>query len=277
MSHSAPHSGQGAVSSSGPRKRISRSRLGQIKIPVPPIPEQKHIVRLLNEADELRKLGATADERTAALIPSLFNEMFGDPDSNPKNYRKLPLEEVCTRITDGTHQPPKFSEKGLPFLFVRNIVNGWIDFDTEKFISEETFAELTRRVKPERGDILYSTVGSYGVAVRIETDRKFAFQRHIGHLKPNGQQIDSGFLTAQLNTPALKLRADQSARGIAQKTVNLAEIRKFNVLVPPLKAQKEFAERVVEVRELESEQSASRRRLNDLFQSMLHRAFEGKL
>jgi type I restriction enzyme S subunit len=118
------------------------------------------------------------------------------PFENPKGYPIHELEETCSRITDGTHQPPRFTEEGIPFLFVRNIVSGSIDFDTEKFITEETFAELTRRVKPERGDILYSTVGSFGVAVLVETDRKFAFQRHIGHLKPN-RQIDSGFLTAQ--------------------------------------------------------------------------------
>ncbi len=256
---------------------ISIDRLATIPVEFPPFADQERIVKLLDEADELRKLRAQADRRTVELIPALFHEMFGAPVENPEGYPIQLLEQVCTRITDGTHQPPPFTDNGIPFLFVRNIVSGSIDFDTEKFITEETFAELTRRVKPERGDILYSTVGSYGVAVQVETDRKFAFQRHIGHLKPNCKQIDSGFLAAQLNTPSLKSQADQRARGIAQKTVNLAEIRKFKVLVPPLPLQKEFAKRVTEIRELETGQATSRERLDALFQSMLHRAFRGEL
>jgi len=248
----------------------------KLKIPVPPLAEQDRIVKLLDEAVELRKLRAEADHRNT-LLPALFSEMFGDPLSNPKSYQVRQLAEVCTRITDGTHQPPPFVNTGIPFLFVRNIVRGSIDFDTEKFITPETFAELTRRAKPKRGDILYSTVGSYGVAVLVETDRQFAFQRHIGHLEPNGKVIDSTFLTAQLNTPCLRLQADQRARGVAQKTVNLAEIRQFKVLVPPLDLQEEFAQRVVEIRELEAAQIASRERLDDLFQSLLHHAFNGGL
>src|SRR5260370_2683030 len=223
---------------------ISIDRLATIPVEFPPFADQERIVKLLDEADELRKLRAQADRRTVELIPALFHEMFVASVVNPEGYPIQLLEQVCTRITDGTHQPPPFTDNGIPFLFVRNIVSGSIDFDTEKFITEETFAELTRRVKPERGDILYSTVGSYGVAVQVETDRKFPFQRHIGHLKPNCKQIDSGFLAAQLNTPSLTSQADQTARGIAQKTVNLAEIRKFKVLVPPLPLQKEFAKRV---------------------------------
>lgn len=259
------------------QQRVPAAFLKTFPIPVPPLEEQERIVKLLDEADELRKLRTQADRHTAALIPSIFHEMFGDPLLNPKGYPIQQLEYVCCRITDGTHQPPPFSEKGIPFLFVRNIVNRYIDFNTEKFITEETFAELTRRVKPERGDILYSTVGSYGMAVQVETDRKFAFQRHIGHLKPDPEKVDSAFLTAQLNSSFLKSQADKSARGIAQKTINLAEIRNFTVLVPPLSLQREFAKRVAEIQELEAEQAASRRRLEDLFQSLLQHVFSGEL
>ena len=58
--------------------------LCDIPILVPPLVEQERIVRLLDQADELRKLRAHADIRSADLIPALFNEMFGDPVTNPK-------------------------------------------------------------------------------------------------------------------------------------------------------------------------------------------------
>ena len=258
-------------------KEVSRGRLANFEIPLPPPPEQERIVRILDVAEELRRLRAQADRRTADLIPALFYDMFGDPAINPNGFERLPLDRVCERITDGTHQPPPFAAEGLPFLFVKNIVKGYIDFNTEKSITEDTYIELTRRVRPERGDILYSTVGSYGVAVQVETDQRFAFQRHIGHIKPVRSRIDSAFLSAQLNTPFVRAQADKRARGVAQKTVNLAEIRQFQVLVPPLPLQRQFAARVAEIRALEARQAESRRRLDDLFASLLHRAFQGEL
>src|SRR6185437_11792820 len=95
-------------------------------------------VKLLDEADELRKLRALANRRTADLIPALFHEMFGDSVENPGGYEIQQLGAVCNRIIDGTHQPPAFAQKGIPFLFVRNIVSGSIDFNTEKFVTEDT-------------------------------------------------------------------------------------------------------------------------------------------
>lgn len=252
-------------------------RLATVPVGFPPLAEQKRILRILDEADELRRLRAQADRRAAALVPAIFHEMFGDPVNNAKNLPVVTLQQVCTRITDGTHQPPPFSTEGIPFLFVQNIVKGVIDFNTSKFITDDVYMQLTRHVRPERGDILYSTVGSYGVAVEVQSDEKFAFQRHIGHLKPNKDVVDPTFLRAQLNTPFVKSQADKRARGIAQKTINLAEIRQFQVLLPDLTNQQQFADRVAEVRALEESQAASRRKLDALFDSLLHRAFRGEL
>src|SRR5260221_7075517 len=96
--------------------------------------------------------------------------MFGDPAMNPKGWETTILEDVCTLITDGTHQPPPFVDTGIPFLFVSNIVNGKIDLNTSKHISEQTYRVLNKRCPVERGDVLYSTVGSYGVPVVVETE-----------------------------------------------------------------------------------------------------------
>lgn len=70
--------------------------------------------------------------------------------------------------------------------------------------------------------------------------------------------------------------------GCAKRTTNLASInmtqlRAMPVLLPPLPLQKEFAARVSEIRAMQTDQAASRRRLEHLFQSLLHRAFQGEL
>jgi restriction endonuclease S subunit len=151
------------------------------------------------------------------------------------------LSDVCVKITDGTHQPPPFATDGIPFLFVRNIVAGRLDFETENFISEATFRDLTRSWRASRGDVLYSAVGSYGVAVPVETDRPFAFQRHIALLRPRPDQLDAHFLAHFLNSPEGRALSEVSAAGGAQKTVALGSLSSFALPLPPLSEQKRIA------------------------------------
>ena len=170
--------------------------------------------------------------------------MFGDPETNPKGWPLASVGDLCVRVTDGTHQSPRFVSQGIPFVFISNLIGGKLDLNTSKFVSLETYEELTRRCRVERDDILYTTVGSYGIPVKVDTDVPFTFQRHVAHLKPDHGKVAADFLVGLLRSPSLQAQAHRSARGVAQKTVNLSEIRKFRAVVPPLKAQQEFATKV---------------------------------
>ncbi|MCA9994253.1 MAG: restriction endonuclease subunit S [Anaerolineales bacterium] len=268
-----------AMTRVGAQPNINSKELSNLPVPVPPLPEQERIVAILRQADELRRLRQQAHTKADTLLSSIFHEMFGDPAANPHKWETRELQTVCERITDGTHQPPPFEEKGeVPFLFVSNIVGGKIDFNTEKHISPETHASLMKRCPVEVGDILYSTVGSYGIAVVVDTERPFAFQRHIAHIKPLHDQINPYFLRTLMNTPYLKAQADRVARGIAQKTVNLGEINRFHIYLPPYPLQNEFASKALAFEQaVEQEVNQSIIELNNLFQSLLAKAFNGEL
>ena len=256
------------------QQRVPTTFLASATLPVPPLPEQRRIVDLLSRAEGIVRLRREAEKKAAELIPALFLDMFGDPATNPKGWRTASLGDLCTRITDGTHQPPKFQESGIPFIFVANIVQGRLSLDASKFIAEETYVELTRRCPIERGDVLYSTVGSYGVPVKVDTDEKFSFQRHIAHLKPDRQQLESDFLVGMLATPALQMQADAAARGIAQKTINLGEIRKYQVIAPPIEAQRAFAAKVEAARSIQTQQSAASDKAQAAFDALLAQALQ---
>lgn len=198
----------------------------------------------------------------------------------PRGWVWATLEECCTRITDGTHLPPQFAEEGIPFLFVRHIVKGQITFAETKFISESTYRELNHRCPVEKGDILYSAVGSYGVAVPVLTDRPFSFQRHIAHIKPNGSVLQK-YLSYGLNSPECKAQAHRVARGIAQKTVTLTDLRRFRMPVAPLPEQRRI---VAKIEELFSDLDAgvvalerARVNLKRYRSAMLKSAVEGRL
>jgi type I restriction enzyme S subunit len=245
--------------------------------PLPPLPEQQRIAAILDKADAIRRKRQQTLELADQFLRSAFLDMFGDPVTNPKDWEIVPLEQVCTRITDGTHQPPDWSEHGLPFLFVSNIVNGRITFQTKKHISEETWKELTRRCPIEVNDILYTTVGSYGNAALVETKQRFAFQRHIAHIKPDGERVHPEFLVGMLQSRVVRRQADHAVRGIAQKTLNLGDLKKFRVFLPPRDEQKRFVRlrcSALEQRDLAESAVAS---ADNLLDSLVQRAFRGEL
>ena len=257
-------------------KEIARGTIRKFEISFPAVEEQRRIVDLLQRAEGIVRLRREAEQKAAELIPALFLDMFGDPATNPKGWRQASLGELCNRITDGTHQPPKFLESGIPFIFVANIVKGSLSLETTKFISEETYAELTRRCPVEIGDVLYSTVGSYGVPVKVDTEERFTFQRHIAHLKLNNERLLPDFLVGMLSTPSMKAQADAAARGIAQKTINLGEIKKFNVIAPPIPEQQAFARHVASVKAIRDQQLSASIKAAENFDALLSGVFQAR-
>ena len=256
---------------------IRKSRIESLKIPLPSLEEQRRIATILDKADSIRRKRQEAIRLTEELLRSQFLEMFGDPVTNPKGWETAELEKLCNRVTDGTHQPPEWANKGVPFLFVSNIVDGEIDFNVKKFITEASWKSLTSRCPIEINDILYTTVGSYGNAALVRIKDKFCFQRHIAHIKPNSQKIHPEFLLGAMQSEGVRRQADRQVRGIAQKTLNLRELKKFKIIFPPLSKQEEYVTFRRKIERYLYKQKQAFENQNNLFNSLLQRAFRGEL
>lgn len=200
----------------------------------------------------------------------------------PEGWCWASVYELSTRVTDGTHQSPAFSADGIPFIVIANVIDGAIDWSSvSKWVSRETYEENTARCVPQRGDVLYTAVGSYGIALTVDTDEPFMFQRHIAHIKPIVSMIRPDAFAMLLNAPQSRARADQVARGVAQKTVTLGELSTFPIPVAPSNEQT----RIVEVaQELLASVTRHERRLSELARnlaslerSILAKAFRGEL
>ncbi|MCX4177668.1 MULTISPECIES: restriction endonuclease subunit S [Paraburkholderia] len=258
--------------------RARPTEVAKIPVPLPRLAEQRRIAAILDHADTLRARRREALRQLDSLTQAIFIDMFGDSSNNRTGVRCVRLSEVTSRITDGTHLTPKFISAGVPFIFVKNFKNGQIDFRTDKFISEEEHAALYRRCPVEQGDVLYTTVGAtYGQAVAIGTFTKFAFQRHVAHLKPDARKVLPEFLAVVMQLPFVKRQADRWARGAAQPTINLTELRQFEIPLPTIPMQREFANRVAVVDKLKAAYKVSIAELDELFASLQHLAFRGAL
>ncbi len=257
---------------------IKQSELRKVKIPLPPLNEQKRIAAILDKADAIRRKRKQAIALTEDLLRSAFLEMFGDPVTNPKGWKVKKLWEVTNKITDGVHSRPKYTEQGIPFISVKDITTGELKFDDCKFISEEDHQKYIKRCKPELGDILYTKVGAtYGRPALVSVTNEFSLYVSVCLIKPRKELILPEFLKETLATPAVKLQADRSIKGIGVPDLHLNMIKEFVVPVPPIPQQKDFLNVAHKIRSSKKTLQSFLDESEDLFNSLLQRAFRGEL
>jgi type I restriction enzyme S subunit len=220
---------------------MSTEWLKEYEIPLYSQSEQEEIAAILDCCRKIISDRENELKQLDDLIKARFIEMFGDC----KNM--VLTADLCTIITDGTHQPPQFQDTGIPFIFVSNLSENRVTYNTEKFISEDTYNELIKRTPIKKGDVLLTTVGSYGHPAVVIEDRKFLFQRHIAYMKPKSELINSFYLHSALLAPDAQRQIEEKVKGIAQKTLNLSEIKKIEIPVPDMEQQQQFAAFVAQV------------------------------
>jgi type I restriction enzyme S subunit len=239
--------------------RTNWSSLASFEFDLPSLDQQRRIAEILWAVDENDQKASKVQAALESAKAATVNEFI---EQAREHGQITSLVKGCHRVTDGTHQPPGFTDEGVPFFLVKTISSGWVDWSHTKFVSEETYIELTRRVQPKRGDILYTAVGAtYGVALLVDFDNPFVFQRHIAHIIPNPVVFDSEYLALFLNSPFGKRQSDRAAIGSAQPTVTLKSLSSFKVPCPSVEKQKDLA---TKAKTFDSALKASARALADL-------------
>ena len=198
----------------------------------------------------------------------------------PNNWKWASLDQLLLNITDGDHQPPPQTDSGVPFLVIGNVRSGKLEFEDTRFVSRQYADAVNIFRKPTRGDILYTLVGSFGIALRVDADREFCIQRHIGVLRSH-KLSPTSYLVHVLNSLFVFSQATNVATGTAQKTVPLAGLRRFSIPLAPLAEQQqivaEVERRLSVIEELEAAVQANLTRAERMRQSILQQAFSGRL
>jgi restriction endonuclease S subunit len=259
---------------------VNDGEVKAVPMPVPPLAEQERVVKLLDEADELRKLRAQADRRTAALIPALFHEMFGDPARNEKHWSVKSLPEVAFFQEGPGVRKWQFRSTGIKLINVGNIVDGQLDLSkTDRHLDKEEVEKTYSHFLLNAGDLVMATSGvTWGKVAFIDTNHlPLCMNTSVVRFRPlESNACNPIFLRAFLETQAFRHQIEKLITGSAQPNFGPSHLKLIRLPFPPLLLQKEFAQRVTEIRGLEAAQAASRQRLEALFQSMLHRAFNGE-
>jgi len=259
-------------------RQISRNVIEELKFPLPSYSEQKRIAAILDKAEAVQHRREKTIELTDSFLRSVFLEMFGDPVTNPKGWDVRPLSEVTTKITDGVHFRPTYTENGIPFISVKDITTGKLCFENTKFVSKEDHEKFCKRCKPEYLDILYTKVGAtYGRPALVDVQREFSLYVSVALIKLRRDIIDPHFLNEVLANPAIKYQADRSIKGAGVPDLHLIEIKNFLVPVPPLNIQQEFLKRVTKLHQISERQQRALNSQQSLFASVSSMLFGQKI
>lgn len=168
----------------------------------------------------------------------------------PASWKWIRLEDVCSmKITDGTHQTPKYATKdnGIPFLSAKDITTQKICWDNIKYITTDLHEELYKRIAPQKDDVLLAKNGTTGVAALVEENKIFDIYVTLAVLRPEKRLILPQFLWRLVNSPVCKRQFDSHLKGIGVPNLHLTEIRKILIPLPPLAEQKRIVDKLEEL------------------------------
>ena len=262
---------------------LSNKVLGDLSVSVPPLPEQKRIVAILDEAFEGIDTAIANAKKNLASARELFDSYLNAVFSVAwESCEIVSLSDLATDITDGDHLPPPKAEVGIPFITIGNIdkKTRTIDFTGTFVVDNEYYNRLKFNRKPKTGDVLYTVTGSFGIPVIISDDFKFCFQRHIGLIRPRSE-TQSRWLYYLLLSSQVFRQANEGATGTAQKTVSLKLLRDLKVPRLPLSQQLSVVaildSLAAETAHLERVYRKKLDALMELKQTILQNAFAGEL
>jgi type I restriction enzyme S subunit len=182
----------------------------------------------------------------------------------------LSLDEVCLKITDGTHHSPPIAPSGIPYVTAKHVKpEGLTFFEDPWFVSEADHAAIYSRCDPKKGDVLYIKDGATtGIAALNNYDFPFSMLSSVALLRPKPHLCEPRFLCWWLNSPLSKEKFIGQMGGAAIKRLTLSKIKRFEIPLPPLAEQRRIAEVLDRAEALRAKRRAALAQLDSLTQSL---------
>jgi type I restriction enzyme M protein len=219
------------LASGGTFKEISKTNLGTLQIPLPPLSIQNEIVE---EIKSYQKIIDGARQVVENYKPRI--------DIDPE-WPMVELGKVCKELTDGSHFSPPTTDIGFPYITVKNLKNGDIDFVSCKKISKEDYETLVKSgCKPEENDILFSKDGTVGKTALITSNVDFVVLSSLAILTPNTNNVLPEFLYQILSTDWFISKAIENKTGVAIRRIVLKTLKTILIPLPDLATQKKIVD-----------------------------------
>ncbi|MGA2434110.1 MAG: restriction endonuclease subunit S [Bryobacteraceae bacterium] len=267
------------------RDSLSFNNLCKIQIPLPSLSEQKRIVEILDRVNSLRQKRKQVIELLDEYLKATFLDVFGDPLKNPKGWEIKKFGELIIHLCDyhsnGSYESLRNNVKLLNShdyaLMIRTTDlenNNFVD--NVKYISEEAYNFLDNS-KIYGDELIINKIGSAGnIYLMPKLNRPVSLGMNQFALRFNNQVI-SIFIYFFLKTDFGKKEIKSRIRGAVTKTITKDAVRDIPILLPPLDLQKKFSNIVEKINLIKNQMLASQKELDNLFNNLMQKAFNGEL
>ena len=257
-------------------KEISKAIVSEIEINVPEIEQQKKVVEILEKVSGIiarrkKELSALDD-----LIKARFVEMFGDLMINDKEWQQAKISDICVEIVDCINKTAPTVEYETEYKMLRttNVKNGDVNITEVKYVKREEFEKWTRRSVPRNGDVLLTReapMGQVGILQGVKND-VFLGQRLVSY-RCNFVKMNSVFLTYQMMSKYFQNQIEKTGKGSTVKHIPVPVCTEFEVFVPPIELQKQFAGFVKQVNKSKVAVQKALDETQKLFDSLMQQYF----
>lgn len=274
--------GEQRMTGSAGQRRVPESFLADLKIPLPSLSEQRRIADILDKADALRAKRRVALAQLDALAQSIFLDTFGDPASNPKGWEQCSLGELITLgPQNGLYKPADDYGAGTPILRIDAFYDGVVT----------SIGSLKRVRLSEREISLYRLHESEIVINRVNSPEYLGksaivpalgeptvFESNMMRFDVSRDRLEPDYLIAFLQTRFVRGHINRSAKdAVNQSSINQQDVKAIPLLLPPIKLQRVFRERLTECKNVRLLHEKSSHALDEMFVALQHRAFNGEL
>lgn len=257
-----------------------------MNILLPPLEEQERIVSILERAEDVICKREESNRLLDEYLKSVFVDMFGDPSKNIKKWEIYEIGKFLDILTDyhanGSYESLSANVKLLDTpdyaLMVRTTDLENKNFEKDvKYIDEHAYNHL-QKSKVFGGEIIINKIGSAGkVYLMPYLNRPVSLAMNQFMLKFNEEKVNHIFLYNLLLTPYMEAKIKEKVRGAVTKTITKDAIREIKIIVPPIEMQNEFVQIVNQVDQMKLKMEESLAELQNNFNSLMQKAFNGEL
>ena len=265
-------------------KRYWISKYSQIEIPLPSIATQQRIAAILDQSDAIIQNNRAIVQKYDALTQSLFLDMFGDPVKNEKGWEKRKLNDFLEVLVDvGSNGGNDWVSANIKMkdeedyaLMIRTVNLNKNDFENNlKYVSEETY-NLFKKTKVYGGEIIMNKIGSAGEFWLMPYLNR-PVSLGLNQLMMTFKNLDKFYFYFYFSTNYGKKLINSKLNGATTKSITKTALRDLDILYPPMELQNQFAERVAVIEAQKQQAQLELAKSEELFQSLLQRAFKGEL
>ncbi|MBN1174870.1 MAG: restriction endonuclease subunit S [Micromonosporaceae bacterium] len=251
-----------AITGGVTRPKITLQDFRQVRIPVPPLAEQRRIAEILASVDEsirstehlIAKLRTARNGFVADLLSKGISESgrLRDPVMSPNGFvatrlgllpaswRIGQVGAACSLVIDCPHSTPRFVRSGVLVARTFNIRNGAFSCSRASFVSEDEYRERISRAEPTVGDVIFTREAPVGEAFSVPLGMRICLGQRVMLLRPDCAALDSQYLVAQIYSGFVRERIDLLTAGTTNPHLNVADLKKILIPLPPLREQREI-------------------------------------